>query len=104
LFCQIGIAIPGEHGTRHAGPSIVAGEAVGDGGTHGIGEGIGTIGSEFHLDAAEAPDVPGSIQELAEGECFDGAPRVEFGKEGALHFVEFLLFSGTDDMCLAVSP
>jgi hypothetical protein len=79
------------------GAGLIAGEAVEDGGCRGVGEIRDGAEGGFGLDAAEAVEVPGGVEELLENDGFDGALGSEFRGERVLQNGEFVLLVVADD-------
>ena len=85
------------------GAGLITGEAVEDGGGGGVGEILDAAAGGFGLDAAEAVEAPGGMEEFVEGDGFDGALGIELAGERVEEVGEFLVFVVADGE-RAVSP
>jgi hypothetical protein len=54
-------------------------------------------GREGGLEAVEAPEVPGGVDDFVEEGLFEDAARAEFGGVGRQQFLKFRPFFGGDD-------
>jgi hypothetical protein len=80
--------------------SLVAGEAVEDSGFFAAEEIFEIAAADFGFDAAEALEIPGGVEDLAEGDGFEGALGVELGFEGVAELGEVVFFIAADDEML----
>jgi len=70
---------------------LIARDAVEDGSCLAAKDILGVAAAGLGFDAAEALRVAGAVEDLAEGDGFEGARRVELGFEGVGESREFLL-------------
>jgi len=76
---------------------VVAGEAV-EGFFAGVaGEAVVRASGEVGFQAADAAEVPGRVDELAEQVLLEGALGLEVVLEGGLELVELLALVGSED-------
>jgi hypothetical protein len=75
----------------------MTGEAVKDGGGGGVGEILDAAAGGFGLNAAEAVEAPGCMEEFVEGDGFGGALGIELAGERVEEIGVFLAFVVADD-------